>query len=143
MEVVQDVHDDAADFEGLGLRDARQDRGCVAIPQHGGDWCNLPERFENRRVPHVARVNDPGAATERRDRFRPQQTMRIGNEAHSSHRINMNQQNGMVTNCCRNFSSELSLRTRRILADGPDIVLACPLPRARNGNHTADWATML
>jgi hypothetical protein len=53
------------------------------------DRCNRGKRrelFENARASDVAAVNDHVAPAQERHRFRPQQTMRVRDEAYTWHR---------------------------------------------------------
>jgi hypothetical protein len=80
-EIVQHVDGEAIHFEHFRLRKLARPSAGVDVATHRGDGRNSCERLQNFRRTDIARVNDALRTAQRRKRFRPKQSVSIGNDA--------------------------------------------------------------
>ena len=79
--IVQHVNGDAVELDHFRLRQLARPRPLVDVAANGGHGSNGCKLVENFRIAHIAAVNDLLRSAQRFERFRPQQSVRIGNDA--------------------------------------------------------------
>ena len=79
--IVQDVNGDARNLEEVGLRQLTSPSGLVDVATDRGHRGKRGELIKNFRAPNVTGVNDVLRASQRFQRFRSKQAMRVGDDA--------------------------------------------------------------
>jgi len=80
-QVVQNIDKNAREFDQFSLGQSARPRRIVDVPADGCDRCNCREFVEDFGRAYVSSVNDVLGSTERVDRLRTKQAMRIRNDA--------------------------------------------------------------
>ena len=80
-EVVNDEDAHFARLKDFGFPQLLRPRALVVVAANRSQWRQAAECFEDERVADVASVNDEIAALEERPGLRPQETVRVGDQA--------------------------------------------------------------
>ena len=81
LQIVQDIDARARQINDDVFRKGLAPRLGIHVAAHGVNRSGVLELAEDGRIANVASMNDRVAATERRDRFGPKQTVRVGDQA--------------------------------------------------------------
>lgn len=81
-QVVENVEEHLSCLSNSSLWQSVSPFSRVHVSAYGNDWCDLPKGREDFRLAHIAGVEYQLRTTKRLDRFRPQQAVRVRDQAY-------------------------------------------------------------